>query len=100
MEFGKGQLHKIDNFSSLYRSHCVSSNDNPDILSGKRAFAGVRLLWKAAFGDLISPLSFDSDRIVGIRYACLNGDYLFFLALYFPSSNHSKEEFRETLETL
>ena len=66
------QLHKVDNFSSLYRSHCVSSNDNSDILSGKRAFAGVGLLWKASFGDLISLLSIDSDRIVGIQYACPN----------------------------
>ena len=51
------QLHKIDNFSSLYRSHCVSSNNNPDILSGKRSFVGVGLLWKASFGDLISRTS-------------------------------------------
>ena len=58
------------------------------------------LLWKASFGDLISPLSFDSDGIVGIQYACPNGDYLFFLAMYFPSSNHSMEEFRETLDLL
>ena len=80
--------HNIDNFSS------------PDILSRKRAFAGVGLLWKASFSDLISPLSIDSDKIVGIQYECPNGDYLFFLALYFPSSYHSMEEFRETLDLL
>ena len=54
--FGE-HLHKLDNFSGLYRSHCVSSNDNADILSGKRAFASVGLLWKASFGDVISSLS-------------------------------------------
>ena len=56
----------------------------------KRAFAGVGLLWKASFGDLVSPLSIDTDRIVGIQYACPKGDYLFFLAECFPSSNHSR----------
>ena len=58
------------------------------------------LLWKDSFGDLISPLPFDSDRIVEIRYTCPDGDYLFFLAVYFPSSNHSMEEFRGTLDML
>ena len=60
----------------------------------------MRLLGKASFGDLISPLSIDSDRIVGIQYACSKGDYLFFLAVYFPSSNHSMEEFREAADLL
>ena len=93
-------LAEIFTRDHLDRSHCVSSNDNPDILSGKRAFAGVGLLWKASFGDLISPLPIDGDRIVGIQYACPKGDYLFFLAVYFPSSDHSMEEFRETLDLL
>ena len=45
-------------------------------------------------------MSFDSDKIVGIQHACPKGDYLFFLAVYFPSSNHSMEEFRETPDLL
>ena len=93
-------MHKTDNFSSLYRSHCISSNDNPDILSGKRAFAGVGLLWKASSGDLISLLSIENDRIVGIQYAYPNSDNLYFLAVYLLSSNHSMEKFRDTLDLL
>ena len=69
----------------------VTPRDNPDILSGKRASAGVGLLWKAFFGDLVSPLSIDKDSIVGIQYASPEGDYLLFLAVCFPSSsNHSR----------
>ena len=30
----------------------------------------------------------------------LSVNYLFFLVVYFPSSNHSMEEFRETLDLL
>ena len=92
--FGE-QLHKLDNFSGLYRSHCVSSIANADILSGKRAFASVGLLWKASFGDVISSLS------ILIVTELLEYNMHALKAVYFPSFNHSTmEEFRETVDLL
>ena len=86
---------------SSYNYHSVSANDNPPILSSERAPGGVALIWNNAIDNFVTPLdTTDSDRIMGIKCAFVNCRPLFILAVYFPSSNHALEEFKECLDHL
>ena len=61
---------------------------------------GVGMLWKTSYTSLSSYLPTDCDRIVGAKFVLDSHEPLFILAMYFPSSNHSLDEFRETLDLL
>ena len=61
---------------------------------------GVGMLWKTSHTSLSSNLPTGCDRIVGAKFVLDSHEPLFILAVYFPSSNHSLDEFRETLDLL
>ena len=56
------------------------------------------MLWKTSHTSLSSNLPTGCDRIVGAKFVLDSHEPLFILAVYFPSSNHSLDEFRETLD--
>ena len=58
------------------------------------------MLWKTSHTSLSSNLPTGCDRIVGAKIVLDSHEPLFILAVYFPSSNHSLDEFRETLDLL
>ena len=62
----KEQLDLFTEFSETYQCHSISSNNNPNFLSGQ---GGVGLFWKNEYGDLITHLPIDSDRIVGVQFS-------------------------------
>ena len=58
------------------------------------------MLWKTSHSSLSSNLPTGCDRIVGAKFVLDSHEPLFILAVYFPSSNHSLDEFCETLNLL
>ena len=85
------------------KSIAVSADDNPHVLSGNIAHVhrGVALLWKRTTDDFVTPLeNIESDRVIGIHCDFDNCDPLFFLSVYFPSSNSTIDEFKEYLDFL
>ena len=59
------------------------------------------MLWKASHTcRLVSKLPIDCDRIVGAKFVLDSYEPMFILVVYLPSSNHSLDEFRETLDLL
>ena len=45
------------------------SEHNSNFLSGRRGQGGVGLFWKNEYGDYITHLPIDSDRIVGVQFS-------------------------------
>ena len=81
--------------------HGVSAHDNPPILSGQIAHGGVALVWRNRLNDYIKPVKgIDHDGIVVIQ-CNFSLDYtLFIIAVYLPSTNHSIDEFNESIDFL
>ena len=79
----------------------VSAHDNPPILSGQIAHGGVALVWRNRLNDFIKPVKgIDHDGIVVIQ-CNFSLDYtLFIMAVYLPSTNHSIDEFNESIDFL
>ena len=93
------QLRKLEHLRNDYTGFGVAFKDNPDILSGQRAHL-VGILWKTSHTSLASKLPTDCNRIVGAKFVLDNHEPMFIFALYLPSSNHSLDEFRQTLDLL
>lgn len=90
-------LNEIDN---NYHSHAVS--DSVLMLPGRRRVGkgGVAILWHKKHDNNIAPLSFDDDRIIGVKYTCnLTCDFYFF-QLYLPCSNHTLEIYTEYIDRM
>ena len=95
------QLGKLEHLTNDYNGLGVASQSNPDILSGQRAHErGDGMLWKTSRTSLASKLQIDSDRLVGAKSVLDSHEPMFILAVYFLSSSHSPDEFRETLDLL
>ena len=95
------QLGKLEHLTNDYTGFGVASQNNPDILSGPRARGvGFEMLWKTSHTSLASKLAIDCDRIVGAKFVLDSHKPMFILAVYLQSSNHSLDEFRETLDLL
>ena len=61
---------------------------------------GVGMLWETSHICLASKLPIDCDCIVRARFLIDSHEPMFILGVYFPSSNHSLDELRETLHLL
>ena len=81
--------------------HRVNALDNPPILSGQIADGGVALVWRNTLNDFIKPVKrINHESIVVIQYN-FSSDYMFFIiAVYLPSTNHSIDEFNESIDFL
>ena len=79
----------------------VGAHDNPPILSGQIAHGDVALVWRNGLNDFIKPVKgIDHDGIVAIQ-CNFSLDYtLFIIAVYLPSTNHSIDEFNESIDFL
>ena len=99
----KEQLDVITEFSETYQCHSISSNNNPNFLSGRRGQGGVGLFWKNEYGDLITHLPIDSDRIVGVQFSFQLIDMsvdIFIFSVYFPSTSYPIDEYKKCLALL
>ena len=99
----KEQLDLITEFSETYQCHRSSSDNSPNFLSGRRGQGGVGLFWKNEYGDLITHLPIDSDRIVGVQFSFQLIDMpvdIFIFSVYFPSTNYPIDEYKECLALL
>ena len=65
----KEQLDLTTEFFDTYQCHSISSNSSPNFLYGRRGQGGVGLFWENEYGDFITDLPIDSDRIVGVQFS-------------------------------
>ena len=99
----KEQLDLITEFSETYQCHSISSDSNPNFLSGRRGQGGVGPFWKNECGDLITHLPIDSGRIVGVQFSFQLIDMpvdIFIFSVYFPSTNYPIDDYKERLALL
>ena len=95
-----GILEKNLNFreqiDTNYKSHAVS--DAALRLPGRRRVGkgGVALLWHRKHSKHITPITYDDDRIIGIRYEIPTPVYTFFKFIYHVQTTQS-QYFRTTL---
>ncbi|MEW8561249.1 MAG: hypothetical protein AB2541_04060 [Candidatus Thiodiazotropha sp.] len=90
-------LYLIDN---CYNSHAVSDWDLKRPSKRRVGKGGVAILWHRKHHNKISPLLFDDDRIVGIKFEINTDNFIFFFQLYLPCVNHSIELYKEYLNRL
>ena len=99
----KEQLDLITEFSEIYQCYSISSNNNPNFLSGRRGQGGVGLFLKNEYGDLITHLPIDSDRIVSVQFSFQLIDMpvdIFIFSVHFPSTNYPIDEYKECFSLL
>ena len=81
--------------------HGVSAHDNPPILSGQIAHGGLALVWRNRLNDFIKLVKcIDHDGIIAIQCNFSLDYMLFIVAVYLPSTNHSIDEFNESIDFL
>lgn len=90
-------LNQID---SNYKSHAVSDFDLK--YPGRRRVGkgGVALLWHRKYDGSVTPLSFDDDKIIGIKLEISPSVYVFFFQIYLPCINHSFDSFKDYVDRL
>lgn len=89
-------LSFLDTLDFNFECFAKSSNLNDLNTRWRRGQGGVAILWRKIV--LCQIFTFKSDRVIGIK---LKGDFgLVICSVYFPSSNRSLSEFKETLQQL
>ena len=61
---------------------------------------GVALLWHKRLDCLITPLSFEDDRIIGLQLEISPAFYIYIFQVYLPCSNPPIAKFREYIDKL
>jgi len=94
-------LHFLGCISSDYRYHAVCDKD-VNVYNCKRKVGegGVSILWHQKYDDCIVPLNIDSDRIVGIQFEHNPRQFMYFLQVYLPCTNHSISIYRECIDQI
>lgn len=90
----------LDQIDSNYKSHAVSDFDlmSPGrIRVGK---GGVAILWHRKLDNSVTALSFDDDKIIGIKFEINPLTYVYFFQIYLPCINHSFEIFQDYIDHL
>ena len=95
------QLGKLEHLTNDYTGFGVASQNNPDIIWPEGPWGGgFGMLWKTSLTSLASKLPIDCDHIVVAKFVLDSHEPMFILAVYLSSSNHSPDEFHETLDLL
>ena len=81
--------------------HRVNALDNPSILSCQIADGGVALVWRNTLNDFIKPVKRINHESIVVIQCNFPSDYMFFIiAVYLPSTNHSIDEFNNSIDFL
>ena len=90
----------LNQINSNYICHAVSDFDLK--FPGRRRVGkgGVALLWHKRLDSLITPLSFEDDRIIGLQLEISPALYIYIFQVYLPCSNHPIAKFRENIDKL
>ena len=93
-------LNFLEQIDTNYKSHAVS--DAALRLPGRRRVGkgGVALLWHRKHSKHITPITYDDDRIIGIRYEINSDACLYIFQIYLPCSNHSVPIFQDYIDRL
>lgn len=78
------------------------SSDNLNLNSvWRRGKGGIGILWRRSVDNLVEQLEHvGNDRIIVIKVTMPGESCLFIVGVYFPSANHSMEEFRRHTDLL
>ena len=90
----------LNQINSNYNCHAVSisiSDSQGAVALGK---AGRALLWHKRLDSIITPLSFEDDRIIGIQIEISPSFYVYVFQTYFLCSNHPIAEFLGYIDKL
>ena len=90
----------LNQINSNYNCHAVSDFDLR--FPGRRRVGkgGVALLWHKRLDSIITPLSFEDDRIIGLQIEISPSFYVYVFQTYFPCSNHPIAEFLGYIDKL
>ncbi|WAR26167.1 hypothetical protein MAR_011871 [Mya arenaria] len=61
---------------------------------------GVALLWHRQLDHLVSPLPIDDDRLIGVQLQLSPLQYMYFIQVFLPCSNHTSLIFRDYIDKL
>ena len=85
----------LDQINSNYVCHAVS-DFNLEFLEHRRVGkGGVAFLWHKRLDSLITPLSFEDDRIIGLQLEISPSFYIYIFQVNLPCSNHPVARFYE-----
>ena len=82
-------LHLFDQIDNEFTSHAISSVDIRQILVG-RPHGGLTILWRKNIAHLCDVITFDDNRILGIKINCPQNPILALniYLLYYSDDNY------------
>ena len=95
--------HDLHFLNSLHQDYNgFGCSDKSLSASSKRRVGkgGVALMWHRKFNSMISPMTIDCDRIIGIQLQLSENSTLYIIQVYLPCSNHSIQTYREHINIL
>ena len=77
----------------------VSTFDKDLLLPSSRRVGkgGVCLLWHKKLNNLITPITCNNDRIIGIQLQCSEHNFVYVFQVYLPSTNHSISKYNDVV---
>ena len=81
-------LHFINNMDNMYSSLATSDIDLLLPSARRVGKGGVCLLWHKKLNNLITPISCNNDRIIGIQIQLSEHKFVYVFQVYLPSCNH------------
>ena len=90
-------IHFINNMDNMYSSIATSDTDLLIPSSRRVGKGGVCLLWHKKLDNLITQITCDSDRIIGIQIQFSENIFIFIFQVYLPSSNHSVAKYNDVV---
>ena len=83
-----------------YTSCAVSDGDLKRPSNRRVGKGGVAFLWHIKHDNYVSPILFDDDRVIGIKYEINPDNFVYFIQTYLPCSNHSINLYKEYVDRL
>ena len=90
----------LDQIDSNYKSHAVSVFDLKSPGRRRVGKGGVAILWHRKLDKSVTALSFDDDKIIGIKFEINPSSYVYFFQIYLPCINHSFDSFQDYIDRL
>ena len=93
-------LSFLNQLDKHYTSFAVSDGDLKCPSRRRVGKGGVAFLWHIKHDKNISPILFDDDRIIDIKYEIDADNFVYFFQTYLPCGNHSIDLFRDCVDRL
>ncbi|WAR16321.1 LOW QUALITY PROTEIN: hypothetical protein MAR_030915 [Mya arenaria] len=93
--------HNLDFLNALSMNYNVYAKCDKDlcVTSAKGAGkGGVALLWHKQLDHVVSSLSIDDDRLIGVQHQQSPLQYMYFIQVYLPCSNHTSLILRDYID--